>query len=85
LACSFSISVSPATFAASFAPGKVAAIPSIACRFQFAIIVGWMPCFVASSASVRSPRIASSATRALNSPVYRFRVVFIAVRPLRPG
>jgi hypothetical protein len=64
---------------------KVAAMPSIACRFHVAIIVGWMPCFAASSASVKSPRIASSATLALNSPVYRFRVVFIAVRPSHPG
>jgi len=34
----------------------------------------------ANSANFRSPRTASSATFALNSPVYRFRVVFI-VRP----
>jgi hypothetical protein len=69
--------------AASPAPENVAAMPSIACRFQVAIIVGWMPCLAASSANVRSPRIASSATLALNSPVYLFRVVFIAVHPSR--
>ncbi|MGX0944052.1 hypothetical protein ACUXSV_003614 [Sphingomonas sanguinis] len=40
MACSFSISVSPAAFAASVAPEKVAAMPSIACRFHVAITVG---------------------------------------------
>ena len=60
-------------------------MPSIACRFQVAIIVGWMPCFAASSASVKSPRIASSATFALNSPVYLFRVAFILFHPSTAG
>ena len=59
---SLSISVSPLARATSEAPAKVDAIPSIACRFHAAIIVGWMPCLLPSSASVRSPRIASSAT-----------------------
>lgn len=48
-------------------PENVFAIPSIAWRFQAAIIVWWTPCLAASSASVRSPRIASNATFALKS------------------
>src|SRR5260221_1816618 len=41
-----------------------------------------MPCFAANSASVSSPRIASSATLALNSAVYRLRVTLpIQTRP----
>ena len=36
-----------------------------------------MLCLVPSSASVKSPRIASSATLALKSALYRFLVVFI--------
>ena len=70
---------------ASLVPENVAAIPSVAWRFHVAIIVGWMPCLAANSASVSSPRIASSATLALNSPVYLFRVVFMSVHPSHPG
>src|SRR5690606_5586083 len=77
----FSTSASLAARAASLAPENVPAIPSTACRFHAAIIVWWMPCFAANSASVWSPRIASSATFALNSALYRFLVVFIPVLP----
>src|SRR3954469_14173340 len=44
-------------------------------------IVGWMPCFVANWAVASSPRSASSATFALNSAEYRFRLLVIQVRP----
>src|SRR3954447_17403808 len=40
-----------------------------------------MPCFVANWAVVSSPRSASSATFALNSAEYRFRLLVIQVRP----
>ena len=63
-------------------PENVAAMPSTACFFQAAIIVWWMPCFADNSASVSSPRIASSATFALKSAVYRLRVTLpIQSRP----
>src|ERR1700755_2586884 len=39
-----------------------------------------MPCFVANCAVVNSPRSASSATFALNSAEYRFRLLVIQVR-----
>src|SRR5918993_673952 len=42
-----------------------------------------MPCLAASCAAVTSPRSASSATFALNSAVYRFRLPVIRVRPSR--
>jgi len=79
------MSASAAALLASLVPENVAAMPSIACRFQVAIIVGWMPCLAASSANVSSPPIASSATLALNSAEYLLRVLFIPVRPSRPG
>src|SRR4051812_13372701 len=53
----------------------------MACRFHSPTIVGWMPCFVANWAVVSSPRSASSATFALNSAKYRFRLLVIQVRP----
>lgn len=77
--------MTPSRVVQEWVAAQVAAMPSIACRFHVAIIVGWMPYVVANFASVRSPQIASSATLALNAPVYRFRVVFIAVHPSRPG
>ena len=46
-------------------------------RLGIAIVLGWMPCLDASSASVSPPLIASSATLALNSAVYLSRAVFI--------
>src|ERR1700760_1036021 len=39
-----------------------------------------MPCFVANCAVVNSPRCASSATFALKSAEYRFRLLVIQVR-----
>ena len=60
----------PAAFAevtASPAPENVPAIPSMACRFQDAIIV-WCASYSATSSTiVRSPRIASSGTLVLKS------------------
>src|SRR4051794_5667144 len=53
----------------------------MACFFHSPTIVGWMPCFVANWAVVSSPRSASSATFALNSAEYRFRLLVIQVRP----
>src|SRR3954469_3016457 len=53
----------------------------MACRFHSPTIVGWMPCLVANCAVVSSPRSASSATFALKSAEYRFRLLAILVRP----
>src|SRR3954454_17834770 len=53
----------------------------MACRFQSPTIVGWMPCFVANCAVVSLPHNASSATFALKSAEYRFRLLVIQVRP----
>src|SRR3954470_13908125 len=53
----------------------------MACRFHSPTIVGWMPCLVANCAVVSSPRSASSATFALKSAEYRFRLLVIQVRP----
>src|SRR4051794_9379404 len=53
----------------------------MACRFHSPTIVGWMPCFVANCGVVSSPRSASSATFALKSAEYRFRLLVIQVRP----
>jgi hypothetical protein len=82
LACSFVSSASLVACTASALPENVTAMPSIACFFQAAIIVWWMPCFTDNSANVSSPRIASSATFALKSAVYRPRVTLpIKSRP----
>jgi len=51
--------------------------PSSACFFQPPINFGWILCLAPSSDSVRSPRIASNATFALKSELYRFLVVFM--------
>src|SRR4051794_7690377 len=53
----------------------------MACFFHSPTIVGWMPCLVANWAVVSSPRSASSATFALKSAEYRFRLLVIQVRP----
>src|SRR4051794_11053612 len=53
----------------------------MACFFHSPTIVGWMPCLVANWAVVSSPRSASSATFALNSAEYRFRLLVIQIRP----
>src|ERR1700760_1131898 len=82
-ACSRSISASD-DFAASCATDRsanTAVKPSMACFFHSPTIVGWMPCLVANCAVVRSPRSASSATFALKSAEYRFRLFVIQVRP----
>src|SRR4051812_25300635 len=47
----------------------------MACFFHSPTIVGWMPCLVTNCAVVSSPRSASSATFALNSAEYRFRLL----------
>src|SRR5262245_5328638 len=52
-------------------------MPSIAWRFHPAIRFGWTPCLQARSETVKSPRIASRATFALNSAVNRLRVVIV--------
>ena len=67
LACKRVSSASPVACTASALPENVDANPSIACRFQAAIIVWWMPCLADNSAKVCSPRSASNATLALNS------------------
>ena len=84
LACKRAISASLAAGAASAFVPKLAAMPSIACRFQAAIIVWCTPCLALNSASVCSPLIASNATRALKSAEYRLRVTFpIRSRPTK--
>src|SRR5271169_7126090 len=50
---------------------------SIASRYHAAIWVGCSSCLVASSATVSSPLIASSATLALNSAENRLRVLMV--------
>jgi hypothetical protein len=52
-----------------------------ACRFHSPTIVWWMPSSAASCAAVSSPSRASSATFALKSAVYRFRLPVVRVRP----
>src|SRR6185312_14372631 len=90
LACSFSTSPSRALirFAAqafaSALPENTDDSPSTAWRFHSLIIVWCTPCFVASCAVVSSPRSASSATFALNSAEYLFRLPVIgSVLPVR--
>src|SRR5690606_38224893 len=80
LACSFITSASRPTCASEALSSNALAKFSMACRFHCVIWLGWSWCFVASSEIVRSPRMASSATLALNSAVNRLRV-FMLDRP----
>ena len=83
LACSFSTSSAFAVSCASALPENTEARPSMAWRFHSPAMVWWMPCLAASCSVVSSPRSASSATFALNSALYRFRLPVIRVRPSR--
>ena len=60
-------------------------MPSIACRFQVLISVRCTPCLLTSSATAASPRIASSATFALNPALYRFPFSGHSIRPSLPA
>jgi hypothetical protein len=65
--CSFSTSFCEIGGSSSAFTPNADAMFEIAIFFQPLIIVGWTPCFLASSAVVSSSRIASRATLALNS------------------
>jgi hypothetical protein len=59
-------------------PSKTLAAPSTSRFFQLEIWFGWTPNSLASSAIVRSPFIAASATLALNVALCFFRVRFMS-------
>src|SRR3990170_5514362 len=56
-------------------PENSSTSPSAACRFHFVIRFEWTPNREDNSESVASSRIAAIATLALNSAVYRFRLL----------
>ncbi len=64
--------------ASGFGPVETWAAPSSNCVFQSVIWLGWMSYYWASSASVRSPFIAASATCALNADEW-FRRFLLAM------
>src|SRR5690242_9560942 len=65
-------------------PSKTLTAPSNSCFFQLWIWFGWTPKCTASSATVRSPLIAASATFALNAALCFCRVRFIFLLPRYP-
>src|SRR4051812_13119835 len=65
-------------------PSKTLTAPSNSCFFQLWIWFGWTPKCIASSATVRSPLIAASATFALNAALCFCRVRFIFLLPRYP-
>src|ERR671927_705415 len=83
LAWSLEISASRRASGSPALSSKTRASFSTACFFQSPIRLGCRACRLASSAMVCSPRMASRATLALNSAVYRFR--FDIVNRPRPG